>query len=371
MNKNRILKITIAIVIIFIIGISIKNNMNIKHNLIEAKLVIPNGGETFGALLRDKNLKIVAKNNIAKMYTISARPKPEKACVRDFNLETLKVGKRSDVMNCDSGGWASVHYALKVADDFYILFYTSNNGLSEPNKRGIRAAWSNTPNGKFMQYNTSQFEIIPREKWEGRKIEQDVGARKISEDKRYVYYWMLYSDINYETNPNSYSGWYKIRIDKVKKTVKYIDKYKNNPLTEVSLHGYKHNRVGGSNVQTKIGDYYLMYWMARNDNSDKRNTDHPRQVGFAASKDPLFHKVKYTTSVGGIIKFDAHCNEKYMEKFDYYINSKEELVLIGESVFKDVPDDYKFGVIARVYNIEEGISSKIRKMYNNTIKKIN
>src|SRR3712207_7770449 len=78
------------------------------------------------------------------MYTISARPKPEKACVRDFNLETLKVGKRSDVMNCDSGGWASVHYALKVADDFYILFYTSNNGLSEPNKRGIRAAWSNT-----------------------------------------------------------------------------------------------------------------------------------------------------------------------------------------------------------------------------------
>ena len=48
MNKNRILKITIAIVVIFIIGISIKNNMNIKHNLIEAKLVIPNGGETFG-----------------------------------------------------------------------------------------------------------------------------------------------------------------------------------------------------------------------------------------------------------------------------------------------------------------------------------
>lgn len=335
--------------------------MAIKHTLAYTRKIIPNSGETFGALLRDKDLNLVRNGAIGYMYTISARPKPEKSCVRDFNLETLEVGERTEVMDADSGGWASVHFALKVAEDFYILFFSSE-GLSVPNKRGIRAAWSSTPNGKFTQYSTSEFEIVP-EGWEGTAIEQDVGARKIAENNQYIYYWILYSDINYYTTPNSYSGWYKIKVDKINKTVTYISRYENNPLTNVVLYPYVDNRTGGSNPQTKIGDYYLMYWSARSNDSDNTDTNHPRQVGFAASKDSLFHSIDYIYSVGCVVE-----GERYMEKFDYYLNNKKQLVLISESVFKDAADGSQYGVVARVYNLEDFLLTRLRSVKNCFIK---
>lgn len=315
---------------------------NITYTMVSSKLIKTNGGETFGALLRDKDLNIVREDNIAKMYNIVARPKPETAVVRDFNLETLDLSETSVlIMNADSSGWASVHYALKIDEDFYILFFTTES-------RTIRAAISSTYNGLFSHIPTETFNVIGDiGQWDSSGIEQDVGARKISEDEQYIYYRMLYSNTPYlESNTMlGQNGWYKIRVDKINKTVEYLGKYENNPLTQLNQANYNQNRVGGSNTETMVNGKYLFFHMLK-------NTGFPdEKISLATSDDPMFNTVDSLEVFGDKLNFDDHPDEYYMEKFEYFLNASGQLVLIYEDVFV-ADDSSKFGVGSRTYEFD-------------------
>lgn len=329
----------------------------ILYSHLSTHIIIPSGDETFGCFLRDKDLNIVQENGIAKMYNIRAAPKPEQAVVRDFNLETLEVSERKVVMNADSDSdWASPHYALKIADDFYILFWTIHT-------RQIRASISTSYDGIFTHIPKDEFLVSADGTWDIGGIEQDVGARKISEDEQYIYYWMLHSSTGYvhDNSTPSHSGWYKIRVDKINKKVEYLEKYPNNPITAINIPYHTQNRVGGSNTETLICGKYAMFHMIMN------TTYSDEKIAVSFSNDPMFNHVEQKEILGLTSTFDSHIPEDYMEKFDYYYNSKGEVVLVYESCFQTANYNKKFGVVARKYRFYESSDYVLKNSFGEQI----
>ena len=133
---------------------------------------VTGANDHFGALLFDGNGHLVKHGGNKTWLYCGAKEEKWLSFVREFNLDTLKVKPRKKVLSAyKNDRWASVHLAVKVTEDFFVLFYSTG--------KQVRAAVSKEPQGPFV--TDPDFGIRPSQEWEKNcSLESDCGFVKIS-----------------------------------------------------------------------------------------------------------------------------------------------------------------------------------------------
>ena len=80
----------------------------------------------FGALLFDGNGHLLRHGGNRTWLYCGAKEDKWVSFVREFNLDTLRVKSRKKILSTyKNDRWASVHLAVKVAEGFFALFYST------------------------------------------------------------------------------------------------------------------------------------------------------------------------------------------------------------------------------------------------------
>lgn len=262
----------------------------------------------FGALLFDGNGHLVKHGGNKTWLYCGAKEEKWVSFVREFNLDTLKVKPRKKVLSTyKNDRWASVHLAVKVADDFFVLFYSTG--------KQVRAAVSKEPQGPFV--TDPDFGIRPSQEWEKNcSIESDCGFVKISEDANELRIWKLYDTLG--KGSTGQNGWAEVRLNKKTRKVELVRKHPANPI-KLLRPDYVAARTGG-NIDSRIrfNDHHALFYLSKKTNRDYR-------IAVALSKDPLFQTISHNREIAGPLG-----NEGVIEKFQFYTHA-DHLFLIYEN----------------------------------------
>jgi hypothetical protein len=251
--------------------------------------------------------------------------------VREFDARTFVTGEKHVALGlAGEDQWAVIHHAIKVSDDLYVIFYSTNGG--------VRAAVSDRPDGMFEAI--PDFQITVTDRWEeegGEKdsLESTGGHVKIEESDDAFVFWLLYDSYHVDVTRGDL-GWAKVRVDKRTRDVELLEKHAENPL-DVRPDNYIAARAGG-NLASDIlldGKHTLFYYTRPNRNII--------MLAVALSSDPLFqditHRVEFDTPLG---------NEEVIEKFEAYMLD-DVLHIIYENKLKSG----HWGTGIRLYQVVE------------------
>ena len=281
----------------------------------------------FGSLLFDGNGHLVKHDGNRTWLYCGAKEEKWVSFVREFNLDTLKAKPRRKILSTyRNDRWASVHLAVKVGGDFFVLFYSTG--------KQVRAAVGKDPEGPFV--TDPDFGIRPSQEWEKNcSLESDCGFVKISEDANELRIWKLYDTLG--KGSTGQNGWAEVRLDKKKRKVVLVRKHPANPI-KLLRPGFVAARTGG-NIDSQIrfnGQYPLFYLSKKNSNSYR--------IAVALSKDPLFRSISRNREIAGPLGREA-----VVEKFQFYRHAGY-LFLIYEN--SDRQNDWRTSV--RKYRVISG-----------------
>ena len=281
----------------------------------------------FGALLFDGNGHLVKHDGNKTWLYCGAKEEKWVSFVREFNLDTLKAKPRKKVLSTyRNDRWASVHLAVKVAEDFYVLFYSTG--------KQVRAAVGKDPEGPFV--TDPDFGIRPSQEWEKNcSLESDCGFVKISENANELRIWKLYDTLG--KGSTGQNGWAEVRLDKKRRQIQLVGKHSANPI-KLLREGFVAARTGG-NIDSRVrfnGQYPLFYL------SKKTNRNY--RIAVALSKDSLFQLIDYNREVVGPLG-----TEGVIEKFQFYQHAGH-LFLIYEN--SDRHNDWRTSI--RKYRVISG-----------------
>ena len=267
----------------------------------------------FGALLYDAQGKLVLhEGSKTWLYTNGLFEAPTSGRrdwygkwvthVREFDVGSFVSGQKTLALGlADSDRWAVIHDVVGVSDHLFVAFYSTNGG--------VRAAISDTPNGRFEA--VSGFKIPVTEAWErqGGELQsvESNGAHVLVEDSdRALTLWLGYDSYHVDKTSGQL-GWAKIRIDKVARTVALLEKYSGNPLP-LRPRGYIAARCGGNlGTDAPWGRRHAFIYYTRPNQQQIMLT-------IALSSDPLFHDATE------VVEFEPPLGaEKVIEKFEAYM----------------------------------------------------
>ncbi len=287
---------------------------DIKLQLIhhDESLVPDRGHAGFCALLFDTDGRLALEDGRTWLYTTGLFEAPIEGLrdwygkwvshARTFNPESLVSGEKELALGlAPADQWAVIHHAIKVEDDLYVVFYSTN--------KGVRAAVSSQPNTGF--YTAPDFEITPTEPWEleggeGASLESAGGHVKIRENEDEFVFWLIYDSYNVNTRVGQL-GWAKVRLDKHSRYLELIEKHPNNPL-DLLPQGYLAARAGGNvGSDVKIDGKHTLFYFTRPDAATYN-------LMVALATDELFQNIVETVQIGGPLG-----TEEIIEKFEAYI----------------------------------------------------
>lgn len=288
-----------------------KTTLKLIHH--DENLLPDQGHAGFGSLLFDVDGKLVVeKDGLSWLYTTGLFEAPTGgqrdwygkwvSHVRTFNPKTLVSGGKHLALGLASGEkWAVIHHAIKVNDQLYLVFYSTNVG--------VRAAVADKPDGLFTAI--PDFELTVTEPWEEEGGEKDSlescgGHVKVEDtDEAFVFY-LIYDSYHVDATRGEL-GWAKLRLDKKTRKISLLEKYPGNPLN-LRPQNYIAARAGG-NVATDVqldGKHTFFYYTRPNRNIIN--------LAVALSPDPLFQDISYQ------VEFDTPLgSEVVMEKFEAYV----------------------------------------------------
>jgi hypothetical protein len=276
--------------------------------------LLPDQGHAgFGSLLFDVDGNLVREENgLAWLYTTGLFEAPTGgkrdwygkwiSHVRTFNPKTLVTGEKRWALGLAEGeGWAVIHHAVKVEEDLYLVFYSTNVG--------VRAAISDSPDAVFSAI--PDFQLTVTEPWEDEGGEKDslesCGGHVTIKNSEDVFEFYLIYDSYHVDATRGELGWARLKLDKAAKKLALVEKHPANPLA-LRPENYIAARAGG-NVAADIrldGQNTFFYYTRPNRNII--------MLAAALSPDPLFenitHRVEFDTPLG---------NEVVIEKFEAYM----------------------------------------------------
>lgn len=222
--------------------------------------------------------------------------------VREFNAKTLVSGEKQVALGLSGDDqWAVIHDVMKVSDDLFVAFYSTNGG--------VRAAVSDRPDGMFEA--DPEFQIAVTEPWEEEGGEEDSlesnGAHVLIEDTDAdLTFWLGYDSYHVDQTAGQL-GWAKLRIDKTARTVELVEKHPDNPLPLLP-EGYIAARAGGNlGADIRLGGEHVFFYYTRPDQQQIMLTA-------ALSPDPLFQEVTE------IVELEPPLgDEEVIEKFEAYM----------------------------------------------------
>tara|TARA_B100001123_G_scaffold346803_1_gene395465 strand:+ start:1386 stop:2369 length:984 start_codon:yes stop_codon:yes gene_type:complete len=305
--------------IIEIGGVKLKRVLHHDH--------VTGTNDHFGALLFDGNGHLVKHDGNKTWLYCGAKEEKWVSFVREFNLDTLKAKPRIKVLSTyKNDRWASVHLAVKVSENFFVLFYSTG--------KQVRAAVSVAPQGPFI--TDPHFGIRPSQEWEKNcSLESDCGFVKISEDASELRIWKLYDTLG--KGSTGQNGWAEVRLDKKRRQIKLVGKHPANPI-KLLREGFVAARTGGNiDSRIRLNGRHVLFYLSKKTNRDYR-------IAAALSKDPLFQSIDYNREIVGPLG-----TEGVVEKFQFY-KHMGHLFLIYEN--SDRHNDWRTSI--RKYQVVSG-----------------
>lgn len=276
--------------------------------------LLPDRGHAgFGSLLFDSNGKVALHDgNKTWLYTTGLFESPTGgqrdwygkwvSHVREFDTKTLVSTEKQVALGLSGDDtWAVIHYAIKVNDDLYVVFYSTNVG--------VKAAVNDRPDGLFK--TDPDFKLTVTEVWEDEGGEKDSlestgGHVKIEESDDHMTFWLLYDSYHVDVTRGEL-GWAKVRVDKKTNKVELVKKHKDNPLPLLP-DNYIAARSGGNAGDVMLGGKHAFFYYTR-------PTRNIIMLSAALSSDPLFFQ-----DVVGRVEIDTVLGtEKVIEKFEAYV----------------------------------------------------
>ncbi len=327
---------------------SVEANETISVGNIELELIhfdeslVPDQNHAgFCALLFDTDGKLVVENGQTWLYTTGLYEEPVEGLrdwygkwishARSFNPETLVSGEKKLALGLAPGDrWAVIHHAIKVSDDLYVVFYSTN--------KGVRAAVSDRPDEGF--FTVPDFELAPTEDWEleggeGASLESCGGHVKVHENEDEFVFYYLYDSYNVNARVGQL-GWAKVRLCKHSHYLELIEKHPDNPL-DLLPEGYLAARAGGNAAtDVMIDDKHTLFYFTRPD-------EQTYNLMVALAEDELFQDIVEETRLGGPLG-----SEDIIEKFQAYMID-DTLYVIYENRLED--GTWQTGI--RLYRIIE------------------
>jgi hypothetical protein len=251
--------------------------------------------------------------------------------VREFNARTLVSGEKQVALGLSGDDqWAVIHNVVKVSDDLFVAFYSTNGG--------VRAAVSDRPDGMFEA--DPEFQIAVTEPWEDEGGEEDSlesnGAHVLIEDtETALTLWLGYDSYHVDQTAGQL-GWAKVRIDKAARTVELVEKHPDNPLPLLP-EGYIAARAGGNlSGDIRFGDQHVFLYYTRPDQQQIMLTA-------ALSPDPLFQEVS------DIVEIEPPLgDEEVIEKFEAYM--LDDILYV---IYENKLASGHWGTGIRLYEISE------------------
>lgn len=268
----------------------------------------------FSSLLYDSDGKLVLHDgNQTWLYTTGLFEAPTGgqrdwngkwvSHVREFDTKSLVSGEKKVVLGLAEGDqWAVIHDVVKVSDNLYVAFYSTNGG--------VRAAVSDRPDSMFEA--VPDFQITVTEPWEKKGGEEDSlesngGHVKIAESDASLSLWLMYDSYHVDKTRGQL-GWAKIQVNKQTKGLKLLGKHPDNPLDVLPKKDYIAARAGGNlSSDVRLGDKYTLFYYAR-PNKNKI------MLTAALSTDPLFQNVTDVAELEPPLGA-----EEVIEKFEAYM----------------------------------------------------
>ncbi len=275
--------------------------------------LLPDRGHSgFGALLYDADGRLVMDGDRTWLYTtgLFEAPEPGKrdwygkwvSHVRDFDPRNFMSGEPKLALGLyGEDKWAVIHTALKVSDDLYVVFY-STNGL-------VRAATSPRPDGVFRP--DPEFSLAVTEAWEDEGGEKDSlestgGFRKIADTDEALQIALLYDSYHVDQTRGDL-GWANVRIDKATGDVELVGKDPDGALP-LRPEGYIAARAGGNlGSDVMLGGKHVMFYYLR-------SSKEVITLTAALSDDPSFREVDEIAEFGSV-----QGDEQVIEKFQSYM----------------------------------------------------
>ena len=280
----------------------------------------------FGNLLFDTDGRLVRNDgHMTWMYTGALQENKWVSYAREFNLDTLEVSDRTQVLTPIAGDeWASIHLVIRVTDDFFVAFYSTG--------KLIRAAVSDRPDAVLTP--DADFEIRASQEWErGCSLESDGGFVKIDEDDEVLKIWMLYDTLC--AGSAGQNGWAEVHIHKPSRSVKLAGKHPDNPI-KLKRPDRLAARTGGNlDSNVRFGGKYALFYLSKPDGGTYR-------MSVALSEDPLFQTIDENIELAGPLG-----RERVIEKFQFY-EHRGDLFIIYE--VSDAAGDWQTGL--RRYRVE-------------------
>lgn len=266
----------------------------------------------FGALLYDADGRLVMDGKRTWLYTtgLFEAPEPGKrdwygkwvSHVREFNPRTFVSGEPRLALGLyGEDRWAVIHTAIKVTDDLFAVFY-STNGL-------VRAATSPRADGVFRP--DPEFSLTVTEAWEDEGGEEDSlestgGFRKIADTDEALEIWLLYDSYHVDQTRGDL-GWAHVRIDKTSGDVTLMGKDPEGALP-LRPEDYIAARAGGNvGADVILGGKRVMFYYLRPNKEVITLTA-------ALSDDPSFRTVDEIVEFGPV-----QGSEQVIEKFQSYM----------------------------------------------------
>lgn len=302
--------------------------------------LLPDRGHAgFGALLYDADGRLVIDGNRAWLYTtgLFEAPEPGKrdwygkwvSHVRDFDPRTLVSGEKKIALGLSGDDqWAVIHTAVKVSDDLFVVFYSTNGQ--------VRAATSPRADGVFRA--DPEFSLAVTETWEeegGEKdsLESTGGFRKISDTDEALELWLLYDSYHVDQTRGDL-GWAHVRIDKTTADVTLVGKDPEGPLP-LRPEGYIAARAGGNlGSDVMLGGKHAMFYYLRPSKEVIKLTA-------ALSDDPGFRTVDEIVEFGPV-----QGSEQVIEKFQSYM--ADDLLHV---IYENKLESGHWGTGIRIYEV--------------------
>jgi len=296
----------------------------------------------FGALLYDADGRLVMDGDRTWLYTtgLFEAPEPGKrpwygkwvSHVRAFDPQSFVSGEPKLALGLSGEDqWAVIHTAIKVSDDLFVVFY-STNGL-------VRAATSPRADGVFRA--DPEFALAVTEGWEeegGEKdsLESTGGFRKIADTDEALEIWLLYDSYHVDQTRGDL-GWAHVRIDKTSGDVVLVGKDAQSPLP-LRPEGYIAARAGGNvGADVMLGGKHTMFYYLRPNKEVITLTA-------ALSGDPGFHTVDEIVGFGPV-----QGTETVIEKFQSYMIDG-----LLHVIYENKLASGHWGTGIRVYEVADG-----------------
>lgn len=273
----------------------------------------------FGGFLFDRHGRVIVEDGAVWLYTTRLAADGWDSWVRRLDLATLKAGPARRVLVPDPGhDRAVLHHVVRVADGLVVGFYCDGLGFS--------AAIADAPEARFVR--APGFAVRPEPGWETRGESADAWSLEcngayvlIADGPDSLDFWQGYDSYRRDGRLGDL-GWIRIRIDKVARNVRALERHPENPLAFRET-DWACVRCGGNlSSDVTIGGRRAFFYYLR--------PDHARFfIGMALSTDPLFLGDAAHHVIGG-----ALAEEEVAEKFEALADG-DDLLLFYESRHSD------------------------------------